>query len=318
MSHPIVALQMEPLSQIIVETNTTFALGLEAQKRGYKLFTYTPDDLSSTPNGIVARGRWVTFQDQSSDYFTQSDEALLNLEEAQYVLMRQDPPFNMPYITATHFLELLPKTTRVINNPAGVRNAPEKLLITHFPTLIPPTLISWDRALINEFIHVHGSVILKPLFEFGGNGVLLFNPGDQNLPEILNIYRTLYNAPPIFQKFLPEVHQGDKRIILIDGKPLGIFKRIPPKGQVRSNMRQGGRPEVCEFTPRDLEICAQIGPILKEQGLYLAGIDIIGDYLIEINVTSPTGLRAINRLYNKNLTQDFWDGLTSDISSFNN
>lgn len=309
MRAPIVALQMEPLSQVSVETNTTFALGLEAQNRGYRLFVYTPEALSCTEGKVIARGHWVTFKNTQQDFYTQGEETCLDLAQARFVLMRQDPPFNMAYITATHFLELLPPSTKVINNPVAVRNAPEKLLVTHFKDLMPPTLMSWDRALIDAFIETHGSVILKPLFDFGGNGVLLLHPGDPNLTGVLEMYRKIYETPPIFQKFLPEVALGDKRIILIDGKPVGILNRVPPKDQIRSNLRLGGLAEHCEFSSRDREICTSIGPTLKERGLYLVGIDVIGDYITEINVTSPTGLPVMNRLYNVDLAKDFWDGL---------
>lgn len=309
MTAPIVALQMEPLTHVRVETNTTFALGLEAQNRGYQLFVYTPEALSYGEGKVVARGHWVVFKDQKQDFYILGEEMCLDLSQATFVLMRQDPPFNMAYITATHFLELLPPSTKVINNPVGVRNAPEKLLVTLFKDLMPPTLMSWDRTLIDAFIETHGSIIIKPLFDFGGNGVLLLHPGDKNLTGILEMYRKIYETPPIFQKFLPDVALGDKRIILIDGEPVGILNRVPPKDQIRSNLRLGGHPEACEFSPRDREICARIGPTLKERGLYLVGIDVIGDYITEINVTSPTGLPVMNRLYNLDLANDFWAGL---------
>jgi glutathione synthase len=309
MTQPIVALQMDPLCQIKVETDTTFALGLEAQNQGYKLFAYTPDCLSYAEGKIMARGSWVTFKDQVGDFYVLEGEALLNLVEARFVLMRQDPPFHMAYIAATHLLDLLPSTTRVINNPTGVRNSPEKLLVTHFPDLMPPTLLSSDPSLIADFIRAQGAVILKPIFDFGGNGILSLAVGDPNITGILEMHQKLYGTPPIFQKFLKEVDQGDKRIILLDGKPAGIFKRIPPKGDVRSNMRVGGQAQACDFSSRDLEICARIGPTLKERGLYLAGIDVIGDYLTEINVTSPTGLRTLKHLYQLDLAKDFWKGI---------
>jgi glutathione synthase len=309
MTQPIIALQMNPLSTIAVETDTTFALGLEGQKRGYRLFVYSPDGLSYVAGKVMARGHWVTFRDQAEDFYNLGEEQLLDLSEAAFVLMRQDPPFNMAYIAATHLLELLPPTTRVLNDPCGVRNAPEKLLVTHFPDLMPPTLMTWDPLLIEEFRATHGSVILKPLFEFGGAGILLLHESDSNLVGMLEVYRRLYEEPPIVQRFLPEVAQGDKRIILIDGKPASIFKRIPPQGQARSNMRIGGRAEPCDFSPRDREICARIGPALRGRGLYLAGIDVIGDYLTEINVTSPTGMRIMDRLYSLDLAKIFWDGL---------
>lgn len=312
MTQPIVALQMDPLCQIKVETDSTFALGLEAQNQGYKLFAYTPDCLSYGGGKIMARGSWVTFKDQVDGFYVVEGEALLNLEEARFVLMRQDPPFNMAYIAATHLLDLLPPTTRVINSPKGVRNAPEKLLVTHFPDLMPPTLFSSDPSLIADFMSVQGTVILKPIFDFGGNGILSMTVGDPNLTGVLEMYRKLYGTPPIFQKFLSEVEQGDKRIILLNGKPAGIFKRIPPKGEVRSNMRIGGRAQACDFSSRDLEICARIGATLKERGLYFAGIDVIGDYLTEINVTSPTGLRTMKQLYQLDLAKDFWEGVLDD------
>lgn len=309
MTEIIVALQMDPLSQIKVESDTTLALALEAQNRKFKLFVYTPEALSYVDGEVVARGFWVNFKDRPQDFYSSSDEILLNLKEAKFVLMRQDPPFNMAYIAATHLLELLPPSTRVINDPKGVRNAPEKLLTTLFPDLMPPTLMSWDRLLIDNFIQTHKTVILKPIFDYGGNGILAITREDPNLSGILEMYRKLYETPPIFQKFLPEIAQGDKRIILINGKPVGIIKRVPPKGEIRSNMRLGGLPERWDFSARDLEICARIGPTLNERGLYLAGIDVIGDFLTEINVTSPTGLRTIHHLYNVDLAKAFWDGL---------
>jgi glutathione synthase len=309
MTKPIVALQMDPLATIRVESDSTVVLGLEAQKRGYQLFAYTPNALSYAHGRIVARGHWVTFDDKKDNFYVLGEEAHLDLQKAKFVLMRQDPPFDMAYIAATHLLELLPSTTRVINDPKGVRNAPEKLLVTQFSDLMPPTLMSWDHALIDDFINTYKVVILKPIFDYGGNGILAIKAGDPNLKGILEIYQKLYNTPPIFQQFLPEVAQGDKRIILINGKAAGIVKRVPPKGEIRSNMRLGGLPEACDFSQRDREICARLSSTLKERGLYLVGIDVIGDYLTEINVTSPTGLKVMNQLYNLDLGKDFWAGL---------
>lgn len=300
---------MDPLPHIKVETDTSFALGVEAQNQGYQVFAYTPDALSYVEGQVMARGFWVTFKDQAESFYKATEEALFNLKEAQFVLMRQNPPFDMAYIAATHLLELLPPPTRVINDPRGVRNAPEKLLPTHFPDLMPPTLISWDLPLIEDFIKIYGSIILKPLFEFGGAGVVLLHREDPNLHSLLEMYRKAYREPPIFQKFLPEVAEGDKRIILINGEPAGIFKRVPLKGQTRSNMRVGGQAEACDFSARDLEICARISPTLKKEGLYLVGIDVIGDYLTEINVTSPTGIPVIKKLYQTDLAKDFWERL---------
>lgn len=309
MTFPIVALQIAPLSTLNIQTDTSFALGLEAQNQGFQLFTYTPDALSYQDGCVLARGKWVTFYDREKDFYSVKEEGVLDLQKAQVVLMRQDPPFNMAYIATTHLLDLLKPPTRVMNNPRGVRNAPEKLSVIQFRDLMPPTLISWDIPFIEEFIHTHDSVVLKPLFEFGGNGIFQLNHRDKNLTSLLEMYRNLYPEPPIIQKFLPEVANGDKRILFIDGKPVGIFKRVPQAGQIRSNMRLGGQAQKCTFTPRDLEICHRIGPFLKEQGLHFVGIDVIGDYLTEINVTSPTGLRVMNKLYNLDLAKAFWESI---------
>lgn len=306
-SHPIVALQMDPMETIKVRTDTTFALALEAQKRGYTLFHYTPENLSYQEGRLLVRGQFLTLFDREVNFYETSDFQGLDLCQAKYVLMRQDPPFDMAYSAATHLLDLLPPSTMVLNNPTGVRNAPEKLLPTLFPDLMPPTLMTRDAKLIASFLEQHQSIILKPLFDFGGNGIFKIDQGDTNLSALIELYQKLYKEPFIVQKFLPEIADGDKRILLIHGEPAGIFKRIPPEGQTRSNMRLGGQPVPCDFTQRDLDICTALKPVLQSRGLYLAGIDIIGNFLTEINVTSPTGLPVMNRLYSLDLAKVFWD-----------
>lgn len=307
----IVALQMDPLTSIQVLTDTSFALGLAAQKRGYKIFVYQPEHLSYSSPHLYADGCFVTFTDTVENFYTITSKQRLNLAETDFVLIRQDPPFDLAYITTTHLLELLPKTTRVLNNPQGIRNCPEKLAVLNFPHLMPATLIAKDDSSIMNFIAEQREVVIKPLYEFGGRGVFKFSEEDGNILSLLEIYKEHYREPFIVQQYLPQVSEGDKRILLIDGNPVGVFKRIPKQGHARSNMRIGGKAEICELTSRDREICETIKPFLKTNGLMLAGIDVIGGYLTEINVTSPTGLRVMNRLYNLDLAEVFWDCVES-------
>lgn len=304
---PIVAIQMDPLESIKVFTDTSFALGVEAQKRGYQLFVYEPKDLSYHQGQVTASGRFVTFIDRLTDYFTVQSKATLALDQARFVLLRQDPPFNMAYITTTFMLELLPPSTVVLNNPKSVRNGPEKVLPLLFPDLTTPTLLTRDQDQIEDFLDCHGTIIVKPLYDFGGNGIFKISKGDANYGSLIELYQKLYQEPFVIQKFLPEVAQGDKRIIMINGKVGGIFKRIPPQGQARSNVRIGGKAEPCDLSPRDQEICERLRPFLQEQGLVLVGLDVIGDYVTEINITSPTGMRMMNRMYDIDLAVDFWD-----------
>lgn len=306
-SKPIVAIQMDPLESIRVFTDTSFALGLEAQKRGYQLFVYEPKDLSFQEGILTAQGRFVTFIDQLEDYFTVQKEATFPLSQAHFVLLRQDPPFNMAYMTTTFLLEMLPSTTVVLNNPKSVRNGPEKLLPLSFPHLTAPTLLSRDARTIESFLDQHGEIIIKPLYDFGGNGIFKITKGDANYGSLIELYQKLYQEPFVIQKFLPEVALGDKRIIMIGGKVGGIFKRIPPQGQARSNVRIGGKAIPCDLSSRDQEICDCLGPFFQDQGLVLVGLDVIGDYVTEINITSPTGMRMMNRMYDIDLAVDFWD-----------
>ena len=292
------AIQMDPVATINIAGDSTVALGLEAQSRGHSLWYYTPDKLSLNEGKITARGQSLQLFDRHDSFFKISDVETRKLDEFDVILMRQDPPFDMAYITATHILEHLPASTMVVNNPAEVRNAPEKLLVTHYPDLLPATLISRDSDAINEFRDKYKDIIVKPLFGNGGAGVFRIQPNDQNLNSLLEMFLKNNREPLMIQAYLPAVRDGDKRIILLDGKPVGAVNRIPNKGEARSNFHVGGTAAAAQLTARDKHICATIGPELRRRGLLFVGIDIIGDYLTEINVTSPTGIREIQRLSN--------------------
>lgn len=304
----IVAIQMDPIDSIKIITDTSFALGLEAQKRGFQLFYYLASDLIYNNGDVIASGYYIKFHDEAACHYQYQKTATLNLAEAEYVLIRQDPPFDMAYITTTYLLELLPATTLVLNNPVAIRNAPEKLMVTHFKDLIPPTLLAKDLTLIENFIDEHNIVIIKPLYDFGGNGIFKMTKHDANLGSLIELYQRLYKEPFIVQRYIPEVEDGDKRIIIIGGDPVGVFKRVPPSHQARSNVRIGGTPKICILSEKDKEICRQLKPKFLQMGIHLAGIDVIGDYLTEINVTSPTGMRMMNRMYDLDLAVNFWDG----------
>jgi glutathione synthase len=306
-----IAIQMDPVETIQIAGDTTFALGLEAQKRGYNLWYYTADELSLNEGSIAARGRNVTFYDQAGAHFETGEIETRPLQEFDVILMRQDPPFDMAYITATHLLEMLGPQTIVVNNPAEVRNAPEKLFVMLFPDLMPATLISRDPETIMAFRQKHKDIIIKPLFGNGGAGVFRLQPNDQNLNSLLEIFFNASREPVIVQAYLPSVRNGDKRVILIDGKAVGAVNRIPSEGEARSNFHVGGSAAKTELTDRDLEICAAIGPELRRRGLLFVGVDIIGDYITEINVTSPTGIREIKQLSNIDIAVMTWDAIES-------
>ena len=308
-----VAIQMDPIESININADSTFMLALEAQRRGHALFHYLPQNLTFREGVVSAWGHPMTVRRELGNHFTFGEPRQLDLTEADVVLMRQDPPFDMAYITATHLLEHVHPKTMVVNDPFHVRNAPEKLLVTNFPQLMPPTLISADRRQILDFRAQHGSIILKPLFGNGGAGVFHVKPDDENLNALLELFTQLFREPVIVQRYLPEVRLGDKRIILIDGQPVGAVNRVPAAGESRSNMHVGGRPEKSALTKRELEICEAIGPTLKERGLIFVGIDVIGDYLTEINVTSPTGIQEINRFDGANLEKIVWDAIESRL-----
>ncbi len=304
-----VAIQMDPIESIDIEGDSTFALALEAQARGHALFHYLPQNLSLRDGRVLARAQPLDVRREADNFFTMGAERTLDLAGVDVVLMRQDPPFDMAYITATHVLEHIHPQTLVVNDPVSVRNAPEKLFVTHFDGLMPPTLITSNRDDIIAFRAEHGDIIIKPLYGNGGAGVFHVTPGDENLTALLEIFTDLFREPVIAQRYLPEVRQGDKRIILVDGKAVGAINRVPAAGEARSNMHVGGTPLKSELTPREHEICAAIGPALREQGLIFVGIDVIGDYLTEINVTSPTGIQEIDRFDGTNLSALIWDAI---------
>src|SRR5579872_6473141 len=302
-----VAVQMDPIERVNIETDTTFLLMLEAQTRGHGLFIYAPDRLALEDGKVLARGRAANLRAVKGDHHTVGDVEVRDVSEFDVVLMRQDPPFDMAYLTATYFLEKLHPATLVVNNPAEVRNAPEKLFVTGFPGLQPPTLITSDPEALHDFHHRHGDMVLKPLYGGAGSGVVRLKADDPNLDALLELHAMIGREPVIAQKFIPAVSKGDKRILLIDGEPIGAINRIPAEGQVRSNLARGGRAESVDLTARDLEICATIGPELKRRGLMFVGIDVIGDFLTEINVTSPTGAQQLKRFTGIDATAVMWD-----------
>jgi glutathione synthase len=302
-----VAVQMDPIERVNIETDSTFFLMLEAQTRGHGLFIYAPDRLSLDDGRVLARGRAANLRAVKGDHHTVGDAELRDLSEFDVVLMRQDPPFDMAYITATYFLEKIHPATLVVNNPAEVRNAPEKLFVTGFPGLQPPTLITSDPEALHEFHVRHGDIVLKPLYGGAGSGVVKLRSGDPNLDALLELHAMIGREPVIAQKFIPAVSKGDKRILLVDGEPVGAINRIPGKGQVRSNLARGGRAEPVGLTVRDREICDAIALELKDRGLLFVGIDVIGDYLTEINVTSPTGAQQLKRFGGVDAATALWD-----------
>jgi glutathione synthase len=291
-----VAVQMDPIERINIETDSTFMMMMEAQSRGHSLFVYTPDKLSLEEGRVTARGRPVTVQAVKGDHAAFGETRIVDMiDDVDVVLMRQDPPFDMAYITATHFLDKIHPQTLVVNNPTEVRNAPEKLFVTDFPGVQPPTLITSDVEAIYDFRARHGDMVLKPLHGGGGSGVVRLKADDPNLDALLELHALIGRDQVIAQKFIPAVSKGDKRILLVDGEPVGAINRIPAEGQVRSNLARGGRAAAVELTARDLELCAIIAPELKRRGLLFVGIDVIGDYLTEINVTSPTGAQQLKQ-----------------------
>lgn len=304
-----IAFQMDPIGPINIEADSTFRIALEAQARGHELFYYTPDRLAYQEGRITARGWPLRVQRVSGAHYSLGDEQEVDLASFDVVWLRQDPPFDMFYITTTHLLDRLAPGTLVVNNPFWVRNYPEKLLVLDFPDLTPPTTIARDLQTIRAFKEKHGDVILKPLYGNGGAGVFRLTPDDRNLSSLHEMFTGFSREPLIVQKFLPAVSQGDKRVILVDGAPVGAINRVPQAGETRSNMHVGGRPEKVALTPRDLEICARIGPLLHEKGQVFVGIDVIGDYLTEINVTSPTGIQELERFDGTNTAEIIWQAI---------
>ncbi len=310
-----VAVQMDHISKITIAGDTTFALMLEAERRGHTLVHYTPDRLALRDGRVTARVEPVKVRDLEGDHFSLGAEELADLSGFDVVLLRQDPPFDMAYITTTHLLERIHPETFVVNDPAHVRNAPEKIFVTMFPELMPPTLITRDPDTIRDFRNEYGDIILKPLYGNGGAAVFRLREDDENLSALLELFLERFREAFVVQRYLPAVRQGDKRIILVDGKAVGAINRIPAMGDARSNMHVGGKAVAAEMTRRDNEICEAIGPELKARGLLLAGIDVIGDALTEINVTSPTGIREVKRFGGADIAALFWDAVEKKVGS---
>ncbi|KRQ07239.1 MULTISPECIES: glutathione synthase [Bradyrhizobium] len=302
-----IAVQMDPIARINIKGDSTFALLLEAQKRGHGLSYYTPDKLSMVGEEIVAPVQPLTVRDEPGDHFTLGEPRREALNGFDVVLLRQDPPFDLAYITSTHLLERIHPKTLVVNDPASVRNAPEKLFVMNFPQLMPPTLISRDLEEINAFRDKHGAVVMKPLHGHGGAAVFRVMPQDMNFGSLYDMFSVTFKEAWVIQQFIPEVKHGDKRIILVDGEFAGAVNRVPATDDLRSNMVRGGAAKETELTPREREICATVGPALRERGLLFVGIDVINGNLTEINVTSPTGIRAIARLGGPDVAAKIWD-----------
>lgn len=309
-----IAFQMDPIGAVDINADSSFRLAEEAQARGHSLFFYGPDQLAYEEGRITARGHDMTVQRVAGDPAVLAPEREVDLSDFDVVWLRQDPPFDMHYITSTHLLDRLAPDTLVVNNPFWVRNYPEKLLVLDFPDLTPPTTIARDLTTIRAFKEKHGDIILKPLYGNGGAGVFRLTPDDRNLSSLYELFTGFSREPLIVQKFLPDVSAGDKRVILVNGEPVGAINRVPAAGETRSNMHVGGRPEKVGLTPRDLEICARIGPLLREKGQVFVGIDVIGDYLTEINVTSPTGIQELERFDGINIAEKIWQVIEDKVA----
>ena len=310
-----IAFQMDPIDAIDIDADSTFRIAEEAQARGHSLFYYTPDKLFYREGRVMARGWPVEVRREKGNHFSLGDEVEQDLAEVDVVWLRQDPPFDMGYITTTHILDMIHPDTLVVNDPFWVRNYPEKLLVLEFPDLTPPTMIARDLDTLRAFKEKHGDMILKPLYGNGGAGVFRLGPDDRNLTSLHELFSGINREPLIAQKFLPAVSAGDKRIILVDGEPVGAINRVPQAGETRSNMHVGGRPEKVGLTERDLEICAAIGPLLREKGQIFVGIDVIGDWLTEINVTSPTGIQELERFDSVNIAEKIWQAIEARLDT---
>ncbi|MCL1628351.1 MULTISPECIES: glutathione synthase [Roseinatronobacter] len=309
-----VAFQMDPIEAVDIDGDSSFRIALEAQLRGHEVFVYTPDRLSYREGRVMAQAQAATLRRTHGDHVTLGPVVDLDLATLDVVWLRQDPPFDMGYITTTHLLDMIHPDTLVVNDPFWVRNYPEKLLVLRFPDLTPPTMIARDLATIRAFKAEHGDVILKPLYGNGGAGVFRLDPNDRNLASLHELFSGINREPLIVQKYLPAVSKGDKRIILVNGDPVGAINRVPAAGETRSNMHVGGRAEKVELTERDREICAAIGPLLREKGQIFVGIDVIGDWLTEINLTSPTGLQELERFDGTNSAALIWEAIEAKRS----
>lgn len=302
-----VAVQMDPIERIAIKGDSTFALLLEAQARGHSLSYFTPDRLFMLDGEVLARAEPLEVRDVQGAHFTLGEAERVAVGRFDVVLMRQDPPFDLAYVTASHFLERVQPKTLVVNEPASVRNCPEKIFVTDFPDLMPPTLITREKAEIRAFREMHGDIVMKPLHGHGGHAVFRLTPGDMNFGSLFDMFATTFREPWVVQRYIPEVKAGDKRIILVDGEFAGAVNRVPAADDLRSNMVRGGQAEVAELSPREREICSRLGPALRERGLLLVGIDVIAGYLTEINVTSPTGIRAVKSLGGPDIAALLWD-----------
>ena len=308
-----VAIQMDPIDTIDIGADSTFVLAMEAQARGHALYYYTPDTLRFREGVLSAPVQSLTVRAEQGRHADLGEARLADLSEMDAILLRQDPPFDMAYITTTHFLEHIHPATLVVNDPAEVRNAPEKIYVNRYPDLMPPTLITSDPEAIRAFREEQGDIVVKPLYGNGGAGVFHLRPGDDNLGSLLEMYAEQFREPLIAQRYLPDIRQGDKRIILVDGEPAGAVSRMPNEGEARANFHAGGQAKLAELTDREREICSRIGPDLKARGLVFVGIDVIGDWLTEINVTSPTGIQETNRLSGTRIEARIWDAIEARL-----
>jgi glutathione synthase len=310
-----VAVQMDPIARINIRGDSTFALLLEAQARGHRLSYYTPDRMALVDGEVFATVAPLTVRDVEGEHFALGEERRTALASFDVILMRQDPPFDLGYITATHLLERLAPKTLVVNDPASVRNAPEKVFVTLFPDLMPPTLISRDLSEIKAFRATHGDIVMKPLYGHGGAAVFAITAHDVNFGSLYDLFAATFREPWVVQKYLPEVAKGDKRIILVDGEFAGAVNRVPQEDDLRSNMVRGGVAAATDLTPRERAICERLAPALRERGLLFTGIDVIDGYLTEINVTSPTGIRIIRRLGGPDIAAIIWDRIAEKVGA---
>ncbi|MDX2307984.1 MAG: glutathione synthase [Hyphomicrobium sp.] len=310
-----IACQMDPIDRIDIRGDSTFALLLEAEARGHDIFYYLPQDLTLRNGRLMARGHTLSVKDEAGQHYTLKDPRALDLARMDVVLLRQDPPFDMAYITATHLLERIHPGTLVVNDPRHVRNAPEKIWVLDFLDLMPPTIVTRSRAEVEAFRDEHHDIILKPLYGNGGASVFRLKPEDTNLGSLVELFQTVFREPFMVQQYRPEVRQGDKRIILVDGAFGGAVNRVPSLGETRSNLHVGGTAMPTELTAREEEICRRLGPELKARGLIFTGIDVIGDYLTEINVTSPTGIRQVKQFGGADIAAMIWDAIEARVSA---
>lgn len=308
-----IACQMDPIELIDVPGDSTFAILLEAQARGHEIFYYTPPDLTLDGQRLIAHGATLRVEDKPGNHFELSDKRTVDLRDVDVILLRQDPPFDMGYITTTHLLERIHPDTLVVNDPNQVRNAPEKVFVLDYQDLMPPTMVTRNLEDVRAFRDKHEDIIVKPLYGNGGAGVFRLKPGDTNLNSLVELFQLSFREPFMVQEYRDEVRQGDKRIILVDGEVAGIINRVPAEDEARSNMHVGGRAEPVELNERDREICERLGPALRERGLLFTGIDVIGPYLTEINVTSPTGIRQVKAFGGNDIAALIWDAIERKV-----